>query len=242
MADKNSVLRDKNYLEITYKDSNNKKGDYPDVLAKHLLKNYYKKPGKILDIGCGNGDFLKAFSRLGFEVVGVDISPDIKQRLGDRFEVMSVDIENASNLFEGEFDFVFSKSVIEHLREPSSMLKMAKNALKPGGKAIVMCPSWEHTYWGPYYIDHTHVTAFTRPSLEQALKLCGFSSVTADYFYQLPFTWKHNFYKVVPKIISKLPIPYAPWNRVPWKTNLYANKLVRFSKEVMLISVAVKDD
>ncbi len=237
MTSSNSALRNKNYLEITYKNS---KGTYPDKLAKHLLNHYYKKPGKLLDIGCGNGDFLRAFSKLGFEVVGVDISPDVVDRLGQEFDVRLLDIEDSQNTFDEELDFVFSKSVIEHMREPLSLFNLANNSLRTGGLAVIMCPSWEHTYWGPYYIDHTHVTPFTRPSLAESFRFAGFKKSDCFYFRQLPIVWKYFPLLVISYIVSKLPIPYAPWNFVPWSVNNQINKFVRFSKEVMLLGVGRK--
>jgi len=241
MADKLSALRDKKYLEITYGPERSYKGEYPNKLAQKISTDFYKKPGKILDIGCGNGDFLKAFSELGYEVVGIDISPDVEKRLGDKFEVMNIDIEKEECQFANEFDFVFSKSVIEHTRNPMSLLKFANKSLRPGGVSVIMTPSWEHTYWGPFYIDHTHVTPFTLPSLEEAMELADFTHVEGQYFYQLPFTWKNRAYKTIPWIISKLPIPYSPFYKVPWTGNNEINKLVRFSKEVMLLTSGVKE-
>jgi SAM-dependent methyltransferase len=240
MTAKNSAMQNKNYLEVTYGEANKNKSDYPEKLAKHLLDNYYLKPGRLLDIGCGNGDFLRAFTKLGFQVVGVDMSPDVKERLGDEFDVRLVDIEEGADHFQDEFDFVFSKSVIEHMREPTTLFKLSYTALKKNGIAVIMCPSWEHTYWGPFYIDHTHVTPFTRPSLEETFTLCDFKDSRVEYFYQLPFVWKNPLLKFIVKIIAKIPLPYSPWNRVPWQTNFWPNKLIRFSKEVMLLGSAKK--
>ena len=240
MVSKNSPLKNKEYLEITYKEAKTNKGNYPEKLATFLLENYFHKTGRILDIGCGNGDFLKAFSKLGFDVVGVDISPDTIERLGDDFDVRVIDLESGENIFNQEFDFVFSKSVIEHMREPTTLFDFALNSLKKDGVAVIMCPSWEHTYHGPFYIDHTHVTPFTRPSLEETFVLSGFDKAKVEYFHQLPFVWNSKLFKVLPKLISFLPIPYSPWNRVPWTTNNPLNKIVRFSKEVMLLGTAIK--
>jgi len=240
MADDKSVLKDKKYLEVTYNSKRTYRGGYPDKLAKKLNDDFFKKPGKILDLGCGNGDYLEAFSKIGYEVCGVDISPDIHDRLGGKYKVFNIDIENEDCPFEGEFDYVFSKSVIEHTRNPDVFLDFINRSLKSGGMCVIMAPSWEHTYWGPFYIDHTHVTPFTLPSLMQAMELTGFENVKGEYFYQLPFVWRSKFLKIVPYIISKLPVPYSPFYKVSWNGDRFLNKLVRFSKEVMLLSSATK--
>ena len=240
MNQNKNILKNKKYLEVSYNSKRAYKGTYPNKLAQKIDKDFFKAPGKILDVGCGNGDFLEAFSNLGYEVSGVDISPDLEERLGNKYSVYNVDIENDACPFENQFDYVFSKSVIEHTRNPDAFLAFINKALKPGGICVIMAPSWEHTYWGPFYIDHTHVTPFTLPSLMQAMELSDFENINGEYFYQLPFVWKSKVLKIIPYIISKLPIPYSPFYQVPWSGNTFANKMIRFSKEVMLLTVGVK--
>ena len=146
MSHEKNILKNKKYLEVSYNSKRSYKGEYPDKLAKKISDDIFKSPGKVLDLGCGNGDFLKSFSNLGYEVCGVDISPDVHDRLGDKYKVYNIDIENEDCPFKGEFDYVFSKSVIEHTKNPDAFLDFINSSLKPGGICVVMAPSWEHTY------------------------------------------------------------------------------------------------
>ena len=70
--------------------------------------------------------------------------------------------------------------------------------------------------------------------------MSGFKSVTVKYFYQLPFIWKYPWLRPLIQLFAKLPIPFGPYNNVPWSTSNGFNKFVRFSKEVMLIAVVEK--
>lgn len=235
---KNDALTGRNYLDITYAPTRAPYGDYPYLLAKWLLGNVYKKPGRLLDFGCGRGEHLTAFSNLGFDVAGVDVSGRAKE-LAENFRVEVIDPTSDSFPFlPNSFDFVFSKSVVEHMHEPTQLLSKAFQVLHPGGIAVIMTPSWAHTYWGPFYIDHTHVTPFTLPSLSDALAIVGFESVSSSYFYQLPFLWRYPFLKPIVWALAALPIPYRPYQSAPWPDGL--NKLVRFSKEVMLLGIGKK--
>ena len=234
-----SILKDSKYIEYTYSDKLAPPSAYPDRLSRWLLENAYKKPGKIVDFGCGRGDYLEAFKKLEFESYGLDISPST-ERLSD-FTVESMNFESDELPLEKEsFDFVFSKSVIEHLRDPDCFLTGIYDCLKPGGKAVIMTPSWSHTYWGPFYIDHTHVSPYTLFSLKSALEMSGFKNVKVMYFYQLPFLWRFPWLKVFVKLFAKLPFPYSPYNDVPWAVSNRFNRLVRFSKEAMLLSIVEK--
>jgi SAM-dependent methyltransferase len=226
------------YLRISYDEKRIPRTSYPLKLAQHLLDKHLKQCGVILDVGCGRGDFLEAFADLGFTVTGTDISPYVRD-LKIPFDVAKCDFENEDLPFPSDsYDFIFSKSVVEHLRCPDKLTGQCFRVLKPKGKAIFMCPSWVHTFWGPFYIDHTHVTPFTLPSLSQLLELSGFQVVFAEHFIQLPILWGMPTLKIFSELTRLLPIPFRPL----YKSSLpeWLNKWVRFSKEKMLLVVAEK--
>jgi len=237
-SDKTTVLENSRYLEVVYSTTRAPIGEYPVLLSRYLMKTSYKKTGKILDIGSGRGDFLTAFSSLNYDVTGVDISP-CSLPGSNNYTVKKCNLEYEPLPFpENEFDFIFSKSVIEHLHTPQIMLSNAFNVLKPGGIAVIMTPSWAHTYWGPFYIDHTHVTPYTIPSLTDVLQMAGFENITTRYFYQLPILWKYPSLIPLIRLFSALPFSYRPYEEAPWPDSF--NKFIRFSKEVMLMAVCRK--
>lgn len=238
--EKQAILKDSRYLEVTYSAERAPVGEYPSLLARHLMETAYKKTGRILDIGSGRGDFLDAFSQLGFDVSGVDISP-LSAATAGACPVRTCNFECEQLPFsEDEFDFVFSKSVIEHLHSPHNLVSGAFRVLKPGGVAVIMTPSWAHTYWGPFYIDHTHVTPYTIPSLTDVLQIARFENVTTRYFYQIPVVWKHPSLIPMVRLFSVLPFSYRPYENANWPDSF--NKLIRFSKEVMLLAVCRKPE
>ena len=239
-ANGQSVLQKAAYLDVTYSASVAPASTYPEKLGKWLIDNVFGSSGRILDMGCGRGDFLDVFAALDLEVAGLDISPRAVE-LAQEHDVRVADLETEALPFPpNSFDFVFSKSVVEHMRAPSRLVEAASTALRPGGTAVVMTPSWAHTYWGPFYIDHTHVTPFTAPSLADLFAFAGFNSVKVMHFYQLPFVWRHPVLKMVPRFIAMLPLPHRPFSSAPWPDGL--NKLIRFSKEVMLLGIGVKGE
>jgi len=234
-----SALNKKEYLKITYSEERAPRSSYPVQLGEYIFSNFYKRTGKVLDIGCGRGDSLRALSSLGFEACGVDISPEAPS-YSKGFNIKVLNLEKEELTYENEFDFVFSKSVVEHMHDPMALIQAAHKSLKEGGVSVIMTPSWEHNYKAAFYIDHTHVTPFTRASLKDLMEMSGFKDVEVYYFYQLPYLWKYPHLKMFSKLVSLLPIPYAPLNQVPWKVSNKLNKFVRFSKEVMLLAVAKK--
>ena len=238
MPDKSSetqtLLKNSKYLEVTYSQQRAPFGEYPLLLSRHLMDNFYHKTGRLLDIGSGRGDFLDAFSQLGYDVMGTDVSPSA---VSDIVRICNLECEDLP-FDDNEFDFIFSKSVIEHLHSPHYFISGAFRVLKPGGIAVIMTPSWAHTYWGPFYIDHTHVTPYTIPSLTDVIQIAGFEKITAQYFYQLPVVWKNPCLKPIIRLFSALPFSYRPYEDANWPDSF--NKLIRFSKEVMLLAVCKK--
>tara|TARA_B110000483_G_C18035942_1_gene480652 strand:- start:136 stop:867 length:732 start_codon:yes stop_codon:yes gene_type:complete len=233
-----------NYLSNVYSESSNPKNEYPTELANYLASNYFKNSkSSFLDVGCGRGDVLKAFSELKFNVEGIDLSTEAAE-LCKPIKVRNYNLEDPKLRIEKTYDYIFSKSVIEHVDKPLNFLRNCQALLNKGGKLVIMTPSWFHNYWGPFYLDFTHKTPFTIRSLKIALELSGFKNVKVNYFYQLPFIWKYPKIKILSNIIRKLPLPYSPMydgdTKVKWPDKL--NKFIRFSNEVMLLATCDKQD
>jgi 2-polyprenyl-3-methyl-5-hydroxy-6-metoxy-1,4-benzoquinol methylase len=96
------------------------------------------KNGKLLDIGCGRGDFIRHASKFGWHVEGVDLidwnSPhNVSIRVGD-FLTMS--------LSEEHYDVVTAWAVMEHVRKPSLYFRRASELLKQGGYFVFVVPNF----------------------------------------------------------------------------------------------------
>ncbi len=229
-----------NYLSHKYSQERIPTTEYPRKLVQHLL-SYVKseKKNMILDIGCGRGDFLREFSDLGFKVQGVDILLDAK-KLCKPHKVLICDLDKEKIPLKDEcIDIIVTKSCIEHLYYPINLIKEANRVLKKNGYLIVMTPSWVHHKFGPFYLDFTHKTPFTLPSLKDILEIGGFKVLKVKHFYQFPLVWRFPVLLFFLKLFAFIPLPYRPMNPdVLWPNGF--NKLIRFSKEAMLLGIAQK--
>src|SRR4030042_2054336 len=133
-----------NYIKVFYNENILPHSDYPSRLAGYLFSRFNMKKGdKILDVGCGRGDFAKEFKGLGLNVYGIDREKGSSETL-EGIEIRLGNIESDSFPFDDKmFDFVFSKSVIEHLWRPDNFIKEIYRVLKPGGRIILMAPDWQ---------------------------------------------------------------------------------------------------
>lgn len=109
--------------------------------VERLIRYYCELSGgatlsgkRVLEIGCGRGHTARAFGNAaGCEVVGVDIVQrrdwDCLEGNGVRFQNIDISVEPYRDL--GQFDFIYSFSVWEHMRHPYAALKAAHALLKP---------------------------------------------------------------------------------------------------------------
>jgi ubiquinone/menaquinone biosynthesis C-methylase UbiE len=125
--------------------------------------------GRLLDVGCGPGNIaLKIANRWpGVRVVGVDFSRNMilaaraaadTQRLSARAEFFAGDAKKLP-FPDGAFDFVFSNSVLHHLRDPVGMLDEMARVVKPGGIVLLrdlrrpgrLIFPWHVRWYGRHY-------------------------------------------------------------------------------------------
>ncbi|MGD0784529.1 MAG: class I SAM-dependent methyltransferase [Sedimentisphaerales bacterium] len=231
------------YLETIYFTDEYSENSYPHKLCKYVGENYFYKiengrkiySGRLLDVGSGKGNHLVAFKRCNYQVAGLDKRRECIEALRD-FTIKECDIEKEEFPYDdNSFDWVFSKSVLEHVSNTDNMISEILRVLKPGGRAVLMTPAWESQYKF-FWDDYTHVKAFTKKSLQNALKINGYVNVNVSLFMQLPFIWRYPSLVFIPKIISLLP------DALKWKDyeQSKVNKLIRFSKEMMLLAAAEK--
>lgn len=102
---------------------------------------------RILDIGCGYGGTLKAFSDAGDEAVGLEIDPTLVEyarlnlRDSERSTVLCEDIVSCEASLLGQFDLIFCSDVIEHVSNPEIVLARIHSLLLPGGTFIMHVPN-----------------------------------------------------------------------------------------------------
>jgi len=75
------------YLDVVYNKNTRPITDYPSQLCGYLFDRFSMKKGdRLLDIGCGRGDFTKGFKDLGLEISGID------RERGDSEMLQGIDI------------------------------------------------------------------------------------------------------------------------------------------------------
>lgn len=134
--------------------------------ASRFLKHVQN--GKVLDVGCGSGDFLAVLQSYGWEVHGIDPDPAAVRLCTSRgISAIQSDAENAT-LPPSHFDAITLHHTLEHMRSPDAVITRLASALKPLGTLVVITPNadgFPARHFGSYWrsLDPPRHTAIATP-------------------------------------------------------------------------------
>ncbi len=145
---------------------------------------------RVLELGCTGGHFTRALVKQACTVIGVEIDSNAAQRAMEWAEqVIVADLDDAkalSALDEGQFDAIVAGDVLEHLRDPMTVLRNCRRLLKATGFIVVSVPNIAHAdvrltlldgafpYRESGLLDITHLRFFTRDTIDDMLQGSGF--------------------------------------------------------------------
>ncbi len=137
------------------------------------------EPGRLLDLGCGNGEFLIAMRTLGWQVYGLDQdAAAVASARNIGLDIQEGDLKK-STYPDNYFDAITMCHVIEHLYDPIATLRACACALKPGGRLWIATPNLEsqsHERFARHWRGlepPRHLVLFTPKALQRACILAG---------------------------------------------------------------------
>jgi len=169
------------------------------VAARHIgfLSRNLTPGSRVLDVGCGRGVLLGALADRGFEVHGVEISPEAARGADPRAEIRFAANLSDAGYDDCAFDEVIIWHVLEHMQDPRGALEEVHRILKPNGRLVVAVPNfgsvqarWTGAAW--FHLDlPRHLYHFPLSALCRLLRRVGFEVVSQHHFSlrQNPFGW-----------------------------------------------------
>jgi len=174
--------------EDYYSHKENTKGFVPKLyerIKKNNLKNKYQlatkglSVGKMLEIGCGVGDFLHTAEEHGWECIGVEPSEEAKAIATKRTKASVLSSEELESLADEQFDLITMWHVLEHVDDLRWEMDQLQRLIKPHGRIVIAVPNYK-SYDGQYYKEHwaaydvpRHLNHFNRTVLTKMFKTKG---------------------------------------------------------------------
>ena len=101
----------------------------------------YIAPGKLLDIGCGNGHLMKAATDRSWSIQGYDIDKDTTEKVSSRLNIKVYSGDFLTTDLGTDYDLITMHQVLEHLKNPDEYLKKVTALLKKDGYLFVAVPN-----------------------------------------------------------------------------------------------------
>jgi SAM-dependent methyltransferase len=185
---------------------------------------------RLIEIGCGHGNFLIEAKNQGYAVQGLEFSKDAARHANEKLssDAVIVGTTHSVDLPSETYDVCVLADVIEHVRDPHATISYVWRILKPGGLVFIATPStasWSARLLGSSWMEFKpeHLFYFDPNSLSQLLTRAGFDeikiysgrkSLTADYiaghFEKFPVpgvSWAVcTANRLLPRSISERPI------------------------------------
>jgi 2-polyprenyl-3-methyl-5-hydroxy-6-metoxy-1,4-benzoquinol methylase len=155
-------------------------GPLRDIAGGAVMWLNGSRPGKLLDVGCGNGRFLDRMRELGWEVVGVEPDKQAAKVARKRFGLdVHEDALEEIAFPDDTFDAITMSHVVEHLPDPINTIRECQRILKKGGRLVVTVPNIEslghrlyREAWRGLEVPR-HLFLFSPPTLRDCVERSG---------------------------------------------------------------------
>lgn len=158
----------------------------------HRATEFLGKAERVLDLGCGDGQYLPTLAQPGARVLGADRSAVALERAARRAPMADLSLigdDQRLTLEDNSVDRIWCVDTIEHVVDTQVFLSEARRVLTPGGRILVATPN--HPFrlrarlalkgWSEFFDPFSpHLRFYTAKSLRSALDGCGFDVVEID--------------------------------------------------------------
>jgi 2-polyprenyl-3-methyl-5-hydroxy-6-metoxy-1,4-benzoquinol methylase len=149
--------------------------------AKYILSKEFKNRF-LLDIGCGDGSFIKKLQEHGIKAYGTELTKESAavaiKKVG--LKKILIGYNNKANIYKNKFNAITMWHTLEHFPNPEKILRFVNNCLSDDGTLYIEVPNFgslqssiDKNYW--IYNDvPRHINHFTKESLKNLLINSGF--------------------------------------------------------------------
>jgi len=188
-----------------------------------------KGPAKILDVGCASGYIGKALGD-EYHLVGIDSDKQSAELAAKYYKQITIaDLDDFKSKTKERYDIIIFGDVLEHLKDPISVLNTFTKQLRPAGIIIISLPNiallplrlrllfgnFDYAEKGP--MDRTHLHFYTLKTAQQLIKQAGF---TVRKYFAIPIPLPLIFPALQPQNPLYMIHIISNWTTQVWKKGL----------------------
>ena len=168
----------------------------------NFVEKYSLKRKKVIEIGCGCGEFLSLMQQFGVEAYGLEYSEEsVMQCVKNSLKVSKGFIQSSTDRLNfAPFDAFFILNFLEHLPDPNSVLRGISCNLTDGAIGLIEVPNFDMILRNKLFSEFIcdHLFYFTRETLNTTLRLNGFEIIDCkeewyDYIISAVVTPVRNY-------------------------------------------------
>lgn len=201
-----------------------------------LINTFELEDKRLLDIGCGTGDFLKVAKDRNWTIYGIEPNEHARQLANEKTDNAVYDIDQLLKFEPASFDVITLWHVLEHLPKLENHLSLFESLLKSNGRLVIAVPNFKSydakyyaSFWAafdvPRHLWHFSKTAITKLTRNQNMQVLKILPMVFDAFYValLSEKYKNGFMNPIK----------AFW--IGWRSNLKAKRTGEYSSLVYII-------
>lgn len=183
-----------------YRPDNINKPEFLNRRLDELMSGFasFRQSGRLLDIGCGGGEWLNAARRAGWKAQGLEVSAPVVEYLREQdFEIFHGFLQDAAYP-DNHFDMVLAIEVLEHVPDAEAILRETARILRPGGVLWATTPHGNglsarvlHEEWS-VVAPPEHLHLFSSKGMRRILRKSGFSHSRVQTQGINPFELMHG--------------------------------------------------
>lgn len=178
------------------------------IKIKYVLKKVNKDILTYMDIGCGDGRYLDTINKIcnisKRKIFGVELKKNVVEKLLKKgYKAFNCSVEDLKGINKNSLSLITMFHVIEHLKDPKSVIGMLNDLLMPGGFLIIETPNidsldvklFKKSFWGGYHFPrHWHL--FSPSSFYNLVKDMNFNIKEISYQTGHSF-WLYSFHHLI---------------------------------------------
>ena len=163
-----------------------------------FVEKYSLKDKKIVEVGCGQGEYLLLMQQFGVKACGLEyLEESVKKCIDQGLDVSQGFVESSTyKMNNAPFDMFFMLNFLEHLPDPNSVLRGINNSLSDNAVGLVEVPNFDMILKKNLFSEFTsdHLFYFTKETLSSTLRQNGFEIVSCERVW-------HNY--IISAIVKK---------------------------------------